>query len=289
MDELHRIDAFKLLETPAADLVAAGTGRLEAKARTRYSVAQALVQGRIDFHYQPIVAARNLRVPAFFEVLARLRSPQGEMVPAGRFMPAIEEGPLGRAVDRLALLHAIEALKADPALRLSVNMSPLSMGDEEWLDTLTTAARKDRSVCGRLILEITEAAALKDADQTLDFMNYVRRTGCAFALDDFGAGATSFRYFRDFRFDIVKIDGSFVDGVDKVRDLQVLVECLTAVARHFEMMTVAERVETQAEADCLRGIGVDCLQGWLVGRPGPKAVLPEPKAEPKNGGHRIAG
>ena len=74
-------------------------------------------------------------------------------------------------------------------------------------------------------------------------MNHVRATGCAFALDDFGAGATGFKYFRDFRFDMVKIDGSFVDGVARARDAQVLIECLAAVARHFEMLTVAERVE----------------------------------------------
>ena len=139
---------------------------------------------------------------------------------------------------------------------------------------LASAARDGGGACGRLIFEITEAAAIQDAGQTIDFMNHVRTTGCAFALDDFGAGATGFKYFRDFRFDMVKIDGSFIGGVAKTRDAQVLVECLAAVARHFEMLTVAERVEQQADADRLRGHGIDCLQGWLCGRPGPKAELP---------------
>ena len=104
-------------------------------------------------------------------------------------------------------------LRASPGLRLSINMSPLSMGDEQWLEILAEAARDGSGACGRLILEITEAAAIEDAGQTIDFMNHVRASGCAFALDDFGAGATGFKYFRDFRFDMVKIDGSFVDGV----------------------------------------------------------------------------
>ena len=124
-------------------------------------------------------------------------------------------------------------------------MSPLSMGDAEWLEILAEGTRLDRGACGRLILEITEAAAMQDPGQTVDFMDHVRRSGCAFALDDFGAGATSFRYFRDFRFDMVKIDGSFIAGVAAARDAQVLVECLMAVAKHFEMVTVAERVETE--------------------------------------------
>jgi EAL domain-containing protein (putative c-di-GMP-specific phosphodiesterase class I) len=277
MHELPPIDAFKLLDAPAAAETAAG--RLEANARLRFGVAQALTQGRVTFHYQPVVQARNPRMPAFFEVLARLRTPSGDFMPAGAFVPAIEGGPLGRALDRLALVHALKALAANPGLRLSINMSPLSMGDEEWLATLAAAARGGSGLCGRLILEITEAAAMQHVDQTIDFMNHVRATGCAFALDDFGAGATSFKYFRDFRFDMVKIDGAFVDGVSKARDAQVLVECLTAVARHFEMLTVAERVEEPADANWLRNLGVDCLQGWLYGRPSPEARLPEEKTD----------
>jgi EAL domain-containing protein (putative c-di-GMP-specific phosphodiesterase class I) len=271
MHELPPIDAFTLLEAPSAGEAA---GRPEARARQRFGVAQALAQGRVGFHYQPVVQAKNPRMPAFFEVLARLATPSGELLPAGAFLPAVEGGPLGRAIDRLALAHALKTLKANPGLRLAINMSPLSMGDEEWLDILAAAARDGSGACGRLILEITEAAAIRDAGQTLDFMNHVRATGCAFALDDFGAGATGFKYFRDFRFDMVKIDGSFVDGVAKARDAQVLVECLAAVARHFEMLTVAERVEQEADAAWLRGLGIDCLQGWLYGRPSAEPAMP---------------
>ncbi len=105
-------------------------------------------------------------------------------------------------------------------------------------------------------------------------MNHVRRTGCAFALDDFGAGATGFRHFRDFRFDMVKIDGAFVQGVHRSPDSQVLVDCLLTAARHFEMVTVAERVEAPADADWLRARGVDCFQGYLYGRPAARPEMP---------------
>jgi EAL domain-containing protein (putative c-di-GMP-specific phosphodiesterase class I) len=107
-------------------------------------------------------------------------------------------------------------------------------------------------------------------------MEHVRATGCAFALDDFGAGATGFRHFRDFRFDMVKIDGAFARGVHGNRDAQVLVEALVGVARHFEMLTVAEQVEGEADAGWLRRAGVDCLQGYLYGRPAAQPLLPQP-------------
>jgi EAL domain-containing protein (putative c-di-GMP-specific phosphodiesterase class I) len=273
---------FELLATES--LVA--SIRVEANARLRFRVAQALAQGRIEFHFQPVVQASNPRMPAFFEMLARLRMPDGQVLPAGTFMPTVESGPLGRAVDRLALATALKALAANPALRLSVNMSPLTMGDEDWLAILAAAARGGSGVCGRLILEITECDAMADAAQTIDFMDHVRTTGCAFALDDFGAGATGFKYFRDFRFDIVKIDGAFSRDVANARDAQVLVECLAGVARHFEMMTVAEQVETEADAAWLRTAGIDALQGYLFGRPAPVAELPP--VEDRNAG-RLAG
>jgi EAL domain-containing protein (putative c-di-GMP-specific phosphodiesterase class I) len=280
MERVSPIDAFKLVTMPVE-----GRGGSGAGARTRYGVARALAEGRIVFHYQPVVRASNPRFPAFFECLARMRQPGGEIRPAGAFLPLVEAGPIGRAIDRLALANALAALRADPGIRLAINLSPLSMGDAEWLEILAEGARTDRGACGRLILEITEAAAMQDPGQTIDFMDHVRRSGCAFALDDFGAGATSFRYFRDFRFDMVKIDGSFIAGIAATRDAQVLVECLMAVAKHFEMVTVAERVETEADAAWLRGLGIDCLQGWLYGRP---SALPKMPGE-DDGRARIAG
>jgi EAL domain-containing protein (putative c-di-GMP-specific phosphodiesterase class I) len=268
--------AFTLLEAPAAAERIVAASRVEAGVRLRFRVAQALVQGRIEFHYQPVVSAAEPSRPAFFEMLARLRLPDGQLLAGGAFMPAIEAGPLGRAIDRLALAAALKALAADPGLRLSVNMSPLSMGDEGWLALIAAAHRGGSGVCGRLIIEVTENTAMEHAAQTIDFMEHVRATGCAFALDDFGAGATGFRHFRDFRFDMVKIDGAFARGVHGNRDAQVLVEALVGVARHFEMLTVAEQVEGEADAGWLRRAGVDCLQGYLYGRPAAQPLPPQP-------------
>jgi EAL domain-containing protein (putative c-di-GMP-specific phosphodiesterase class I) len=277
MTQKPAFDASRFLKSPAARVPDLAMSRIEANARIRFTVAQALAQGRVLFHYQPVVRADNPQVPAFFEALARLRLPNGQMLPAGGFLPAVGDTELGRAVDRLALVNALNMLEANPRLRLSVNMSPRSMGDEQWLAILAAAHGSGGAACQRLILEITEEAALADADQIMEFMDYVRRMGPAFALDDFGAGATGFRHFSRFRFDIVKLDGSYAQGVHANPDSQVLVECLVRLARHFEMFCIAERVETATDAAWMRQAGVDCLQGYLYGRP---AAVPElPGAE----------
>ncbi len=286
MHATSSIDAFKLLRSISRDESALSRDRVESRARLRFAVAQGLAQGRLGFYYQPVVRARQPGFPAFYEMLARLTLPTGQVLPAGAFLPHCEEGPLGRVIDRLALTEALRALAADKSLRLSVNISPRSMGDEEWLAILAAAARGGTGVCGRLILEITEDAALQNAEQMLDFMHHVRATGCALALDDFGAGATGFRHFREFRFDMVKIDGVFAQGIHASRDDQVLLDCLMSIARHFEMVTVAERVENAADADWLRERGVDCLQGYLYGRP---ARTPELPAGEDEADRRAAG
>lgn len=279
MDAAPRPDRLAELRALAAgECVAPGPrGRGESPARVRFAVAQALAQGRVTFHYQPVVRADAPGFPAFFEMLARIVLPGGQTLPAAAFLPHVEDGPLGRAIDRLALEAALAALAADPGLRLSVNMSPLSMGDPGWLAAIAAAAAQDPRVTARLIIEVTETAALAHVELTRDFMAHVRGFGCAFAIDDFGAGATGFRHFRDLRFDMVKIDGAYVQGVARSPDARVLVECLATLARHFEMTVVAERVECEADAAFLRAAGIDCLQGYRYGRP---AALPEmPAAE----------
>ncbi|CAN5653990.1 EAL domain-containing protein [soil metagenome] len=240
----------------------------------RFAIAQGLALGRMGFHFQPVVRARRPDFVAFHEMLARLALPSGEIMPAGAFMPFVERGPLGRAIDRLALARAVELLEARPDLRLSVNLSPLSMGDADWLEIFARAAAQAGPALNRLILEVTETDALHDIDQTRDFMAYTRAAGVAFALDDFGAGATGFRHFRELRFDIVKIDGAFIRDVAETPDARILVECLMAVAGHFEMVTVAERVESEADAAWLAALGIDCLQGYLYGRPVPAIAPP---------------
>jgi EAL domain-containing protein (putative c-di-GMP-specific phosphodiesterase class I) len=197
----------------------------------------------MGFHFQPVVRADRPDFPAFHEMLVRMRCPRARSVPAGAFMPAVEHGPLGRAIDRLALAEAVRLLEAMPTLRLSVNMSPLSMGDEGWLEIFERAAARSRPALSRLILEVTETEAIRDIGQTRDFMAARPRRGRRLRA----------RRLRRGRHRLPPLPRPALrHGQDRRRlrrggrghpDAQVLVECLMAVARHFDMMTVAERVE----------------------------------------------
>jgi EAL domain-containing protein (putative c-di-GMP-specific phosphodiesterase class I) len=99
------------------------------------------------------------------------------------------------------------------------------------------------------------------------FMKDLRARGISFALDDFGAGYTAFRFFKDFQFDIIKIDGQFTRNIHKDPDNQVLTAALVDIARHFDMFTVSEMVETAEELAYLQTTGIDCIQGYFTGRP----------------------
>jgi len=186
-------------------------------------------------------------------------------------LDAIEVTELGREIDCLALEMGLRTLAREPGIRLSINMSARSIGYPRWTQTLKKGLRRDPTVGERLILEITEQSAMQVPELVGRFMADLQSRGITFALDDFGAGYTAFRYLRDFYFDMVKIDGQFIRGVHENPDNQVLTRALVAIAQQFDMFTVAEFVETAQDAAWLAEIGVDCLQGYLFGAPATRA------------------
>lgn len=230
-------------------------------------VGEALRRRRVRLAYQPVLPANDPTRPVFYEGLARILDSTGRAIPARDFVGAVETHETGRILDSVALELGLEALAADPTLRLSINMSARSIGYPRWIRTLETALLHDPFIGERLILEITESSAMLIPDIVTVFMTDLQARGIRFALDDFGQGFTSFRYLRDFDFDILKIDGQFIGGIARDPDNQVLTRALISVAGHFGMLTVAEAVESAADADWLRAAGVDCLQGYLFAAP----------------------
>ena len=168
--------------------------------------------------------------------------PQDRVIPAGDFMDKVEDMELGRQIDCRALSLGLRALKHNPGLRLSINMSARSIGYPKWMGILQKHIRNHPDAVERLILEITESSAMTMPELVIAFMEELQSCGLTFALDDFGAGFTAFRHLRDFTFDIVKLDGQFVRGVAQNPDNQVLLGALISVAHHFEMLSVAESV-----------------------------------------------
>lgn len=230
-------------------------------------VRNAMQHKQVDLAYQPVVQTANPDQMAYYEALLRVHDPLGRLIPAKSFIGAVESTEMGRGLDALALEKGIEALKAEPGLRLAVNMSARSIAYPAWRQTLDRGLADDPTVGERLILEITERTAITMPDVVQVFMAELQQKGISFALDDFGAGYSSFRYLKDFYFDILKIDGEFIRGVHDNPDHQVLVEAMLSLAQHFEMFAVAESVENYKDATYLASIGVDCMQGYYFGAP----------------------
>lgn len=217
--------------------------------------------------YQPVVEAQRTGRVAFYEGLVRVLDDTGRVIPARDFIDTVETQETGRQIDVLALEQGCIALHNHPNLRISINMSARSIGYPAWTAMLHSWIEKDPTLAERLILEITESSAMTVPDLVTVFMADLHKYGIAFALDDFGAGFTSFRYLRDFYFDIIKIDGQFIRDLASNPDNQVLTQALVQIGQQFDMFTVAEFVETEAEAQFLASIGVDCMQGYLFGAP----------------------
>ncbi|HHX90646.1 MAG TPA: EAL domain-containing protein [Paracoccus sp.] len=234
---------------------------------TLQMVRKALEERRALLAYQPVVQARMTNRTAFYEGFIRILDPQGRVLPARDFMAAVETNETGRRIDCLSLELGLAALAEEPGLRLSVNMSARSIGYPAWLAVMERGLRHDPTIAERLILEITESSAMLMPDLVGVFMAEMQGRGICFALDDFGSGYTAFRYLKEFYFDIIKIDGSFIRGISTNPDNQVLAQALVSIARHFDMFTVAESVENGEDARYLVDIGMDCLQGYYFGVP----------------------
>jgi EAL domain-containing protein (putative c-di-GMP-specific phosphodiesterase class I) len=230
-------------------------------------VDDAVRHKQVMLAFQPVVQARQQDFAAFYEGLIRVKDDTGRIIPAREFMSRIEETETGRIMDCLALEQGLATLYEHASLRLSINMSARSIGYERWMRILRRGLSRDPTVAERLILEITESSAMLVPELVVSFMDQLQRKGISFALDDFGAGFTSFRYLRDFFFDVVKIDGQFIRGVHADPDNQVLTRALVSIAQQFDMFTVAEFVESAEDAAFLTSIGVDCLQGYYFGAP----------------------
>ncbi|MEM7439970.1 MAG: EAL domain-containing protein [Pseudomonadota bacterium] len=230
-------------------------------------VRDSIARENVLLAYQPIVHSKNPTRPAYYEALIRVMDTDRNIIPARDFIETVETMELGRILDCLALEQGLVALAEEPSLRLSINMSARSIGYPRWLDTLNHGLSMEPTIAERLILEITEASAMVMPDVVNVFMADLHRRGISFALDDFGAGYTAFRYFREFQFDIVKIDGQFIRNIHNDPDNQVLTAALVSIAEQFDMFTVAECIEHKEEMSYLQSIGIDCMQGYLFGRP----------------------
>ncbi|MHA1601144.1 MAG: putative bifunctional diguanylate cyclase/phosphodiesterase [Alphaproteobacteria bacterium] len=229
-------------------------------------VTEALKEDRLVFAYQPVVDAVTHEV-RYYECLLRMLTRDGSVVAAGRFVPVVERLGLMRALDRRALELVIQDLETHPDVTLAFNISGVTAADRSWLRALMARLKGRRDLAARMMIEITETAALFDIDDTAHFVSVLRDLGCEVALDDFGAGYTTFHHLKALTVDVVKIDGSFVHDLTHSAENQLFIRNLLGLARVFNLITVAECVETNEEAALLASEGVDLLQGYFFGKP----------------------
>ncbi len=243
--------------------------------RASDEIVAALNERRILPAFEPIVEVAS-RQPRFYECLMRIRRPDGTLASSAAIIPIAERLGLVRLIDHRMLELTMDELAAIPELHASLNLSSGSTTDPDWWSSLEAQLRAHPGIAGRLILEITETAAIHNLDETRDFAARAKDFGCRIAIDDFGAGFTSFRSLRKLGVDMIKIDGAFVRNLARSEDDRVFVRTLIELGRGLGVQTVAEWVRDEETAVLLKAWGCDFMQGELTGSAevGPPWVAP---------------
>ena len=233
-------------------------------------IRHALRNDGFEVHLQGIfdTATRERR---HHEALVRMRDGQdGKLLLPGVFIGFAEKSNLIIDLDRWVVAHVVDVLAADPALEaVAVNISGRSIDEPGMTDFIRSQLSARGVEPGRLLVEITETAAIRDMRDAQRFILDMHDTGCKVCLDDFGAGFSTFAYIKQLPVDIIKIDGLFVRNLARERDNQVFVRAMLDIARGFGKQVVAEAVEDEHTLDILRSYGVDMAQGYVFEAPFP--------------------
>ena len=253
-----------------ADLLDAIEDRVRTEARLR----DALDRGHLRVHLQPIVSLADGALVAL-EALVRIEDPvEGLLLPA-RFIDVAEESGLITEVDRFVLAEALRIaadhpLAADPAVRIAVNLSSRTLAQGDLVGYLRALVQASGVPGSRLLLEVTESGLLADDPALHRILEELTGLGAHLAIDDFGTGYSALAYLTRFRMHKLKIDRAFVADLDQRGGVaEATVRAIIQLAHAHGMQVTAEGVETEEQADVLRGMGCDSAQGWLFGRPAP--------------------
>jgi EAL domain-containing protein (putative c-di-GMP-specific phosphodiesterase class I) len=254
------------------------TFRAEERRRERVTVRaqwitrlrEALEQDRFRLLGQPIVGICSNGIPRA-ELLLRYVGDDGELVTPANFLYLAERYDLMRQIDRWVLGQAVEILHREHVagrdLALSVNVSGRTLTDQAIGEELAALVEQAPFPPGRLIIEVTETAAITNIDRARSFADRLHEVGCRFALDDFGAGFASFYYLKHLRFDEIKIDGEFVRHLPYTPVDQLVIEAVVGIAKGLGSQTVAEFVGSDETLAILRRLGVDYGQGFHLATP----------------------
>lgn len=227
---------------------------------------------------QPIMAVHDPFGSLDFEVLLRARAPDGSFMPAGRVIAVAEAHGRVGVIDRWVLSTVLEWLEANIGQLAStrfvtVNFSGASINDEQFMADAYAMLRAHPRAAGRLCAEITEGVALRDFSQTRRVIDRLREFDVKLALDDFGAGYTSFMYLSDLQADVIKIDGAIVESAARHPSRLSIVQAISDLSRNLGMRSIAEWVEDAATLRAMAEVGIDYIQGFGIARPMPPAEI----------------
>ena len=231
---------------------------------------EALEKRQFELHYQPIVQLDNDGI-AGFEALIRWRHPERGLVAPMEFIPLAEETGLIVPIGDWVIREACRAASGWPAhLKIAVNLSVSQFRHASLLSTVVAALDETGLHAERLEIEITESVFLTDADQSLPLLRALKELGIRIAIDDFGTGYSSLSYLRSFSFDKIKLDRSFVSGIETDAGNLAIVRAVVGIGSGFNATTLAEGIETEEQLQKLRAEGFGEVQGYLLGRPMPQ-------------------
>jgi EAL domain-containing protein (putative c-di-GMP-specific phosphodiesterase class I) len=233
---------------------------------------EVLDEDRLVLYSQPVVRLTDMRV-VHREILVRIRDDNGNIVLPSQFMEYAEALGMVQEIDMRVVERLIEYLRQPEhqgeKLRYFVNLSRVSISDQHWVRKFRNMLAGSKVTHNQLVFEITETAAMSDVDVTQHFIRELKQMGCRFALDDFGAGFSSFHYLKRFDVDYLKIDGGFIRDLATDEGNRIFVEALCYVGRKLNKQVIAEWVEDRDVMKILTDMGTLYGQGFLFHRPAP--------------------
>lgn len=235
----------------------------------RDRISQALDQDLFELHFQGVYATANRRL-SHAEVLIRMLDAEQpeQLIMPGQFIPYAEKTGQILDIDRWVIRRSIELLAAHDNLPpLAINISGRSFDEPDLPLYARNLLIENKVDPGRLIIELTETAAVSDIQDAQRFIEAIHQAGCTVCLDDFGSGFSTFGYLKYLEVEILKIDGAFISDLANNRENQIFVKAMVEVAKALGKMTVAEYVENEAVFESVKRLGIDLAQGYFFGRP----------------------
>ena len=233
-------------------------------------IDKGLNEGNFCLYAQPILSLNGLR--KYHELLVRMLDEQGKVIPPGAFLPAAERHNLIVKLDRWIVQHAFALLAEHPLLIeasnfFAINLSAASLSEAATLELIVEWLDRYQLRGGDICFEITEAAVIANFEAATRFITTLKQRGCRFALDNFGAGLSSFTYLKNLPIDYLKIDGLFIRNIADDKVDYAMVKSINEIGQTMGMETIAEFVENESIRSRVEEIGIDYAQGYEIGKP----------------------